>query len=94
MLAMKEVLNVTGIIDVCSCANDKEVRELWISHERPSWIQEERDVAIVDIQGAYLYVEFLHDKRVVLKLKDILVYIITDMDPEFKENVIFEQDNK
>ena len=51
---------------------------------------EERDVAVADVPGAYLHAEFPKDKRVILKLNRDFVDIMCDVNPEYKDHVIFE----
>ena len=55
---------------------------------------DERDLAIADVPGAYLHVEFPKNKRVILKLSGDFVDIMCDVNPEYKDHVIFETSKK
>ena len=55
---------------------------------------ENRDVAIADVNGAYLHAEMPKGKKVILKLKGVFVDIMCNVNPEYKENVIYEGKNK
>ena len=55
---------------------------------------EERDVAIADVSGAYLHAEFPTDKKVVLKLSGLFVEIMCDINPEYKEHIVYENTKK
>ena len=51
---------------------------------------EKRDVAIFDVPGAYLHAELGKDKFVLLKIEGDFVKIMCDVNPEYKEDVLFE----
>ena len=55
---------------------------------------EERDVAIADVPGAYLHAEFPKDKKVILKLSGVFVDIMCDVNPEYRQHVIYETTKK
>jgi len=55
---------------------------------------EKRDVAVFDVPGAYLHAELPADKFVLLKIEGQFVDIMTDVNPEFKEDVRFENGKK
>ena len=54
---------------------------------------EGKDIAIADISGAYLHAEFPSGKRVILKLTGIFVDIMCEVNPEYKQHVIYEVKN-
>ena len=56
--------------------------------------REERDVAIFDVPGAYLHAELPKDKFVLLKLEGPFVDIMCEVNPEYKEDVMFEGNKK
>ena len=51
---------------------------------------EERDVAIFDVPGAYLHAELPPEKFVLLKIEGAFVNIMCDVNPEYKEDIRFE----
>lgn len=51
---------------------------------------EKRDVAIFDVPGAYLHAELGEDKFVLLKLEDDFVKIMCDVNPEYKDDILYE----
>ena len=51
---------------------------------------EDRDIGIADVLGAYLHASVPKGKRVVLKLIGIFVDIMCDVNPDFKEHVVYE----
>ena len=55
---------------------------------------EERDIAIADVPGAYLHPEFPNDKKVVLKLSGLFVDIMCNVNPEYKEHIVYESTGK
>ena len=55
---------------------------------------EKRDVAVFDVPGAYLHADLPHDKFVLLKIEGQFVDIMVDVNPEFKEDVRFENGKK
>ena len=54
---------------------------------------EGRDIAIADVSGAYLHAEFPSGKRVILKLTGVFVDIMCEVNPEYKQHVIYEIKN-
>jgi len=55
---------------------------------------EKRDVAVLDVPGAYLHADLPADKFVLLKIEGQFVDIMVDVNPEFKEDVRFENGKK
>jgi hypothetical protein len=56
---------------------------------------EERDVAVFDVPGAYLHADIPDDKFVLLKFEgDYFVDIMCDVNPEYKEDVRYENGKK
>ena len=55
---------------------------------------EEQDVAIADVPGAYLHAEFPEGKNVILKLNGVFVDIMCDVNPEYKNHIIYETTKK
>ena len=55
---------------------------------------EDRDIAVADIPGAYLHAEFPTDKRVILKMKGVFVDIMVDVNPDFKQHIVYERNRK
>ena len=51
---------------------------------------EGRDVAVADISGAYLNAEFPKEKKVILKLNGIFVNIMCDVNPKYRQHIVFE----
>ena len=58
------------------------------------YAKEGRDVATVDVPGAYLHAKMPDGKRVILKLVGIYVDIMCQVNPEFKEYVVMEKGKK
>jgi hypothetical protein len=48
---------------------------------------EERDIAIFDVQGAYLQTKMPQDKNVILVIRDEFVDILCEVNPEYKKHV-------
>ena len=55
---------------------------------------EERDVAIFDVPGAYLHAKLPEDKFVLLQIEGPFVDIMCEVNPEYKEDVMFEGTKK
>ena len=55
---------------------------------------EGHDVAIADVPDAYLYAEFPEGKNVILKLNGVFVGIMCDVNPEYKNHVIYKTTKK
>ena len=53
-------------------------------------VYEGRDVAVADVPGAYLHAEFPKDKCVILKLNRDFVDIMCNVNPEYKDHVVYE----
>ena len=53
-----------------------------------------KDVAVADVPRSYLHVEFPKEKKVVLKLTGVFVYIMCSLNPEYSEHVIYEINRK
>ena len=51
---------------------------------------EKRDVAIFDVPGAFLHAELGEDKCVLLKLEGEFVKIMCDVNPEYEQDIIYE----
>ena len=49
-----------------------------------------RDIAIADVPGAYLHAKFPSDKNVILRMMDIFVDIMYEINEEYKDHVIYE----
>ena len=43
---------------------------------------EQRDVAVFDVPGAYLYTEIPEDKQILLRIRDEFVIIMYEVNPE------------
>ena len=55
---------------------------------------EKRDVAVADVPGAYLHAEFPVNKQVILKLNGVFVDIMCDVNPEYRQHIIYETSKK
>ena len=55
---------------------------------------EYRDVAVVDVPGAYLHAAFPEDKKVVLKLSGVFVDIMCGVNPEYTQHIVYETSKK
>ncbi|GFH56607.1 hypothetical protein CTEN210_13083 [Chaetoceros tenuissimus] len=55
---------------------------------------EKRDVAVFNVPGAYLHADLPPDKFVLLKIEGQFVDIMVDVNPEFKEDVRYENGKK
>ena len=55
---------------------------------------EDRDVAIFDIPGAYLHAEMPEGKKLLMKFRDEFVDIMCQVNPEYKKHVIEEKGKK
>ena len=53
-----------------------------------------RDIAIADVNGAYLHAKMPSEKKVVLKIKGIFVDIMCKVNPEYKKYVVYENNVK
>ena len=51
---------------------------------------EGRDIAIADVPGAYLHAEFPESKNVILRMTDIFVDIMCEINEEYKKHVVYE----
>ena len=49
-----------------------------------------RDVAVANVPVAYLHASFPKDKHVILKLQSIFVDIMCEINPKFKNNIVYE----
>ena len=55
---------------------------------------EERDTAIFDVPGAYLHAKIPDDKFAILKIEGEFVDIMCDVNPEYKDDVRYENGKK
>ena len=51
---------------------------------------EGRDIAIADVPGAYLHAEFPENKNVILRMTDIFVDIMCEINEEYKKHIVYE----
>ena len=49
-----------------------------------------RDIAIADVSGAYLHAEFPKEKNIILRMADIFVDIMCDVNKEYKDHIVYE----
>ena len=49
--------------------------------------QKGRNIATFDVTGAYLHAEIPKDKRVLMKLREDFVYIMCQVNPDYKKHV-------
>jgi len=55
---------------------------------------EERDTAIFDVPGAYLHAKIPDDKFAILKIEGEFVDIMCEVNPEYKDDVRYENGKK
>ena len=48
------------------------------------------DIAIADVPGAYLHAEFPKDKNIILRMTNIFVDIMCDVNKEYKKHIVYE----
>ena len=51
---------------------------------------EGRDIAIADAPGAYLHAKFPEDKNVILRMTDVFVDIMCEVNSEYKRHIVYE----
>ena len=51
---------------------------------------EGRDITIADVPGAYLHAKFPENKNVILRMTDIFVNIMCDINSEYKRHIVYE----
>ena len=55
---------------------------------------EGRDIAIADVLGAYLHAKFPESKTVILRMTDIFVDIICEINDEYSKHIVYEINKK
>ena len=55
---------------------------------------EQRDVAVFDVPGAYLYTEIPEDKQILLRIRDEFLDITCEVNPDYKPHVQSENGKK
>ena len=55
---------------------------------------EGRNMPIADVPGAYLDAEFPKEKKVILKLSGVFVYIMCDINPEYRNHIMYKTTKK